>query len=111
MLNKKNVAENWKKVVEIYNSTRETDPNITAKEIVNQIGYEQTVETFAVVAAIKKYDGRIYGKNRDWMNQISVDPEAVVRERENPVYYAGLDDIHTTHINQIITALQNMKEV
>lgn len=110
MLNKKNVANNWKEIVKVFNSTRETNPNITAKEIVNQIGYEQTVETFAVIAAIKKYDGRIYGKNRDWMNQIPVDPESVVYERENPVIYAGLDDIHKAHINQIITALRKMKE-
>ena len=40
MLNKKNVANNWKEIVKVFNSTRETNPNITAKEIVNQIGYD-----------------------------------------------------------------------
>lgn len=110
MKNKDEIAKNWKKIVEAYNSTRTMTPDATAKKIVETLGYEQTVETFAVIAAIKKYDGRIYGKNRDWMNQIPVDPESVVYERENPVIYAGLDDIHTAHINQIITALRKMKE-
>lgn len=74
------------------------------------LGYEQAIETFAVIAAIKIHDGRIYGANRDWMNSVSYNPEAAVRSRENPVIYAGLDDIHTAHINQIITALRKMKE-
>lgn len=110
MKNKDEIAKNWKKIVEAYNSTRTMTPDATAKKIVETLGYEQAIETFAVIAAIKIHDGRIYGANRDWMNSVSYNPEAAVRSRENPVIYAGLDDIHTAHINQIITVLRKMKE-
>ena len=110
MKNKDEIAKNWKKIVEAYNSNRTMTPDATAKKIVETLGYEQAIETFAVIAAIKIHDGRIYGANRDWMNSVSYNPEAAVRSSENPVIYAGLDDIHTAHINQIITALRKMKE-
>ena len=69
---------------------------------------EKTKEVFATVAAIKKHDGRIYGKNREYMNSIPVDSEIVEWRSGNPVVYAGLDDIHTTHINQLITELRKL---
>lgn len=115
MKNKDEIAKNWKKIVEAYNSTRTMTPDATAKKIVETLGYEQAIETFAVIAAIKIHDGRIYGANRDWLNSVyyaskAYDSEVTAWSRENPVIYAGLDDIHTAHINQIITALRKMKE-
>lgn len=108
-MNAKEIANTWKEVVKIYNNTREDNsPEKTMSDIICRFGVEKTKEVFATVAAIKKYDGRIYGKNREYMNGIHVDPEIVEWRRGNPVVYAGLDDIHTTHINQLITELRKL---
>lgn len=105
----KETAEVWKQIVSIYKETRETDPETTVKEIIHTVGFEKAREAFATVAAIKKHDGRIYGENRKYMDSIPVDPKAVERTYRNPVLYAGLDDIHTTHINQMITELRKVE--
>lgn len=106
MMTAKECAEAWKKVVSIYNATREETPKSTINGIIEVLGEKKTEEVFATVAAIKKHDGRIYGKNREYMNSIPVDPEIVEWRSGNPVIYAGLDDIHTSHINQLITELR-----
>ena len=101
MMNAKEIANIWKEVVKIYNNTRENNlPEKTMEEIIRKFGLEK--------AAIKKHDGRIYGKNREYMNSIPVDSEIVEWRSGNPVVYAGLDDIHTTHINQLITELRKL---
>ena len=106
MMNAKEIANIWKEVVKIYNNTRENNlPEKTMEEIIRKFGLEKTKEVFATVAAIKKHDGRIYGKNREYMNSIPVDSEIVEWRSGNPVVYAGLDDIHTTHINQLIPSV------
>ena len=67
---KNEIAKNWKVIVRIYNSSKTMTPDNTAKIIVETLGYDQAVETFAVIAAIKIHDGRIYGANRDWLNSV-----------------------------------------
>lgn len=106
----KECTEAWEKVKEIYGETREGSPKETVDRIVNSIGLEKTKEVFATVAAIKKGDGRIYGKNREYMESIPVNPKATIWSRENPMLYTGLDDIHTAHINQMITELRGMDQ-
>ena len=108
MMNANEIASVWKEIVRIYNNTRNTSPKTIINEIVDTFGIEKAKEVFATVAAIKKHDGRIYGINREYMNSIPVDPENVEWRRGNPIIYAGLDDIHTTHINQLITELRQM---
>ena len=109
MMNANEIAKAWKEIVRIYNETREiAPPESTMCDIIHKFGVKKTEEVFATVAAIKKHDGRIYGKNREYMNSISVDPEIVEWRSGNPVIYAGLDDIHTTHINQLITELRKL---
>lgn len=110
MLEPKKCAENWKEVVKIYNETRETNPEETMKKIVEALGFDTAKETFATVSAIKKHDGRIYGKNREYMDNISINPESVEWKSGNPMLYSGLDDIHTAHINQLIGELRKMEE-
>jgi len=108
MMNAKEIANAWKEIVRIYNKTREQSPTATMCEIIHKFGVKQTEEVFATIAAIKKHDGRIYGANRDYMNSIPIDNEIVEWRSGNPVIYAGLDDIHTTHINQLITELRKL---
>ena len=62
---------------------------------------------FAIVSVIKKNDGRIYGRNREYINSIRVNPEMIAYKLEKPIIYAGLDDIHSAHINQLIGAIRN----
>lgn len=104
----KECAKAWKEVLRIYDETRETTPRTTMDKIVESLGIEKTKEVFATVAAIKKHDGRIYGDNRKYMDSISINPECVERKFGNPMIYAGLDDIHTAHINQLITELRRI---
>lgn len=110
MMNAKEIANAWKEIVRIYNETREQSPEATMCEIVQKFGVKQTEEIFATVSAIKKNDGRIYGKNREYMNSIPVDSKIIEWRSGNPVIYAGLDDIHTAHINQLITELRKLNK-
>lgn len=111
---KNEIAKNWKIIVRIYNSSKTMEPDDIAKKIVETLGYEQTVETFSVIVSIKIHDDRIYEDNRNWINSVyfaskAYDSGATTWSRENPVIYAGLDDIHTEYINQILTALRKME--
>lgn len=100
-------ASIWKTVIKCYQKTIESNnPAITMAEIVNTIGLDNTKEIFATVSKIKEHDGRIYGANREYMNSIAINPDNVVWESSNPLIYAGLDEIHTAHINNLITELR-----
>lgn len=101
----KECAEYWKQIVGIYKETRDLTPEDTAARIVEKISRPKAMMVFSTIAHIKEHDGRIYGKNREVMNRTPYVKEATVYEGYNPMKYAGVDDIHTTHINQIITEL------
>ncbi len=109
----KELKDLWIEVRNIYHASVDANeiPSQTMSTIIDSIGLDATVEMFSAVAQIKKHDGRIYGANREWTNSIEVNPDALKREYGNEFIYAGLDDIHTAHINQIITELRKMKEV
>lgn len=109
MMTPEECAQVWKKIVQIYNETRTISPETTMNEIVNTFGINKTKEVFAIIAAIKRYDGRIYGSNREFMKGISFNPEAAKWKDGNPMIYAGVDDIHTSHINQLITELRRIE--
>lgn len=108
MIRANEIANAWKKIVRIYNDTSDQTPEVTMNYIIRELGVVQTKEVFATVAAIKKYDGRIYGINREYMNGVATDPQITEWRSGNPVIYAGLDDIHTAHINQLITELRKL---
>lgn len=98
----------WKEVVRIYKETRETSPKTTMDKIIEHLGIDNTKEVFATIAAIKKHDGRIYGANREYMNSIPVNSLSIRYNSDNPVLYAGLDEIHTVHIDQLIIELRKI---
>lgn len=103
--------EAWQKVVACYDETREkNNPEVTLQKIVKELTLEKTKEIFAVVSAIKKHDGRIYGANREYMNGIPFEPACAEWVSENPIRYAGLDDIHTSHIDNLITQLRKLEK-
>lgn len=102
----KEISKTWKAVVSIYKETRDYTPKTTVDAIIGKFGINVTKEVFATVAEIKKHDGRICEKNREYLRSVSVDPRNV--DRDSPVMYAGLDDIHTSHIDQMITELRGI---
>ncbi|RHV70238.1 MULTISPECIES: hypothetical protein [Clostridia] len=109
MLKVNECADVWKNIVKLYNKTKDKSPVVTIEQILERFGKETTEEVFATVAAIKAGDGRIYGKNREYMNSITINPDAVVMsECNNPMMYCGLDDIHSAHIDQMITELRSI---
>ena len=110
MMNPTECAKAWQAVINIYNNTRDTSPEITMKHILDVFGIKKTKEIFATIATIKEHDGRIYGANREYMKSVPVNPESVERVHGNPMLNAGLDDIHTTHINQLITELRKVEK-
>ncbi len=100
-------ADNWKAIVRIYKEdvSQGYTPAATAGRIVSELGRDSTLATFSTVARIKEHDGRIYGRNRQIMDQTPFVAEAVEWVCGNPMVHAGIDDIHTTHVNQLITEL------
>lgn len=103
-------ADNWKRTVAIYDRTRGQSPVVTADEIVKELGKDAAMMVFSTVTRIKRHDGRIYGEVRKVMDKTPFCQEATVWESGNPMVHAGLDDIHPTHINQIIRELIRSKE-
>jgi hypothetical protein len=99
----KEVAKGWKEIVSCY---RETDrPDKCVDRILSKMPKGKAEYIFAVVCRLKRDDGRIYGKAREYMDSIPVREDLVVYGSGNPICYAGLDDIHSTHIHQIIMEL------
>ena len=99
----------WDMIINIYNQSKES-PSKTIGEVIEVLGQDVALEVFATVSKIKIHDGRIYGENREFMNKIPVNSESVLWEASNPMIYEGLDRIHPTHINQLITALSEVNE-
>ena len=106
----------WKDVVTAYKDTREENrPDTTTDAILAKMTLSDAITVFSLVAKIKEHDGRIYGTNRDFMNErfsaFSDNNYDVARlatdwTRDNPFIHAGLDDIHTAHIDNLITELR-----
>ena len=102
------VAETWTKIVFIYQTTIENNnPKFTMEQIIDKLGLEAVKETFAVISTIKKDDGRIYSSNRKYMGSIVFNPTCIELNSNNPVLHSGIDEIHTAHINQLITELRS----
>lgn len=111
MLTPNKCREAWDLILKIYDETiSQNNPRNTMDRIIEILGLERTKEVFAVVAAIKKHDGRIYGRNRDFANSIPYNEECTQRIFGNPMIYSGLDHIHTAHINNLITELRKISE-
>lgn len=107
MFKARDYAEVWGIVNGIYkNRTEESKPADPIEEIRGLFGDPLVVETFAAVAQLKHYDGRIYGRNRKWTDSIEVDPEAIKWDYDNPLVRAGVDDIHTANVDLLITELR-----
>ncbi len=100
-------AEVWAAVNDLYKSRPDgAKPSELINVVINRFGELLVVETFAAVAQLKKGDGRIYGKNREWTDSMTVVPEALKWDPRNPLIRVGVDEIHTANVNVLITELR-----
>lgn len=99
MMNASEANKTWYIVRRIFKDTRELTPKDTILELGKVMSRKDIMEIFAIVTKIKAHDGRIYGKNREVMERYPSDPSI------DYTMIKGLDDIHTTHINQLISEL------
>lgn len=105
-------AESWLKIVGHFkdNTSKEgrffNRPDYTLIEIIDDIGYDEALRTFSAVAQLKKHDVRIWGKNREFTDSVSVPPELLMWDHANRLCSVHLDDIHTAHIDELITRLR-----
>ncbi len=100
-------AEVWAAVNDLYKNRPDgAKPSELIKVVLNRFGELMVVETFSAVAQLKKGDGRIYGKNREWTDSMTVVPEALKWDPRNPLIRAGVDEIHTANVNVLITELR-----
>ncbi len=106
----KECADNWRRIVEIFWETEGSTPEVAVSRIVAEIGRDDAFVVFSTIAHIKDHDGRIYGRNRNIMDQTPYVKDAVEWVSGNPMLRAGVDKIHTAHINQMIGALIGMTE-
>ncbi len=109
-MNANEIAKAWKRIVQIYDETSEQKPKETMRQIIHEFGIQQTEEVFAAIAGIKFFDGRICSMNRAYMNRIPVESKVLEIDMTNPILYAGIDVIHTSHIDQLITELRKLEK-
>lgn len=105
ILTAEELKQMWLVIRECYDETRGSSPAETLKLILNRIGEDACLQTFATVTEIKKSNGRINPANRAFLRPYFLNEKAAEWETGNPFIRAGLDHIHTTHIDQLISEL------
>lgn len=99
----------WDDLIEKFNVNY--SPRMTIEMMMTSVLLHDLEQTFAAVAKIKSYDGRISSNNRSLLSENDLHPTVAEQTHDNPLFYDGLDRIHSTHINQMITALYEIKEI
>lgn len=111
----KQLRDIWNAVIETYNETEEKGSKETLKALLQKESLSDVITVFSIVAKIKKHDGRIYGPNRDYMNEKydmfakahpAIAELSVKFSHDNPFFYGGLDKIHTAHIDSLISSIR-----
>lgn len=105
----KECAENWKKIISAYKEnirSGDSRPDHTMDRILDVMDIESAHTAFAAVAAVKPYDGRISPRNRDFLTKTSIPDECRNWDRSNPMVYAGVDEIHMAHVDNLVTELR-----
>lgn len=101
----------WDDVIEECNSfLPNKSPQQTIERLLKRVALTDLEQAFAVVANFKKGDGRISPQNRKRLSENTLNPDACATTHSNPMFYSGLDAVHTTHIDQMVTALYQIKD-
>lgn len=109
-------ARAWKEFIDVYKTTiGQNNPAKTIQEAVRRIGHNGVRYALAAVTSFKTHDGRIYGANRAYMDDLlKYLPEDIAEvSHTNPMFNESLDAIHPSYINNLISSLreEEKKEV
>ena len=109
------LAKVWERITEIFKNEvadyphTKMSPEEFVKRLLKEVEMDTLINVFGVVAIYKTYDGRIFDENRRFLANL-MDPEIraeVVRDyRVVCGPFTRIDDIHSTHIDQTITAIR-----
>lgn len=105
----KECAENWKKIISAYKEnirSGDSRPDHTMDKILDSMDIESTYTAFAIVAAVKPHEDRISSWNRKFLAEASLPDECRAWNHSNPMVYAGIDDIHMAHVDDLVTELR-----
>lgn len=105
----KECAENWKKIVAIYMEDIKNEnarPDHTMDKILAVMDADSVCSAFAAVAAAKPHDGRISPANRKFLEEAFLPDECENWDRKNPMVYAGIDDMHMAHVDNLVSQLR-----
>lgn len=111
--NRTRLQQNWEKFIAAYKETIEYgpygmtgDPRKTIACAAGKgIGTQELREVLAVIAKIKPHDGRFSDSNRNWL-YAGLDFDAGDWYMEYGYYMGHLDDIHTTHLDNLTSTLR-----
>lgn len=107
MLNKKETQTAIRDIIRIYEQTRDTTPQNTAKNIIDELGTAKAREAMAVLIKNCSYDGRISPQSKDYWTAV---PSWEKAENEW-LGVSEVDKIHRAHLNQIAEAMSKICSV
>ncbi len=102
------ITQIWRDEVASYPKLKMTPADFLTR-LLKENTMDELITVFGIIAVYKTYDGRIYDENRRFLSE-RMDPELraeVVRDYSViHGFFTGLDDIHTAHIDQAISAIR-----
>lgn len=103
------IIHTWKELVRVHNLSREAKktPADTVCFLLKKVSTRTLQGTLAAYVQLKPHDGRIDAKSRKYLSPYFVDDALIEWSSDNPLIRMGLDDIHPTHVDQIIRALMD----
>ena len=107
----KEYADIYCDLVRIYEETRDVNrPAYTLQKMLEVHSLEDIKQAFGIVGYIKAklfHDGRFWVENEKWIETIEVPEDCLEWGRHNPFCRpGGIDDIHTSHINNLVTEIR-----
>lgn len=111
--NRIRLKQSWETLITAYKETVECssygmtgDPRKTIACAAGKgVGTQELREVLAVIAKIKPHDGRFSASNRNWL-YAGLDFDAGDWYMEYGYYMGHLDDIHTTHLDNLASTLR-----
>lgn len=121
MKSSKEYAEIYKDLVQIYKEEIETskytknycNPDKTVQKMLEKHDLDDIKMAFGIVGHIKVdlfHDGRIWGSNKGWIKEIPFPEDCKVWNHDNPFCNGTMDEIHTAHIDNLLTAIRKAEK-
>ena len=113
---KEKLKKTWQTLIKSYKATVEYtdhgatgDPRATIAEALSEgASVEDLRQALGVIAHIKEHDGRFGRSNRQWLYG-SIDFESADWYLEYGRFMGGVDDIHTTHRDNLTSCLRQFE--